>query len=77
MDSTTSNENEREKTAAACRRRKSLNRYTTYGLYLALLLIVIKYIFKQYPIVDFAVSIIIIAMLLAIFYLVIKSGLKR
>lgn len=77
MDPKTPNENERKKIEAIFRNQGLLKRYATYAVYLVLLLIVIKHFLKQYPIVDFAISIIIIVMLLGVFYLVIKSELIK
>lgn len=77
MDPNTPDENEKKKIAAISGKQVLLKRYATYALYLVLLLIIIKYFLKQYPIVDYAISIIIIVMLLAIFCLVIKSELMK
>ena len=77
MDPRAPNENERKKIEAIYRKQGLLKRYATYALYFALLLIVIKRFLTQYPIVDSAISILIIAVLLAIFYLVIKSELIK
>lgn len=78
METRTPDENATKKKEAIYRKKVALKRYMTYGLYVALLLIVVKHFLKQYPIVDFAISIIIIAMLLALFYLVIiNEFIKR
>ena len=77
MDPETPIKNERKKRAAIYKNRGLQNRNAIYAVYLILLLIVIKHFLKQYPIVESAISIIIIVMLLAIFCLVIKNELIK
>jgi len=74
MNQKSPNENKTKKIEGIIRNQGLLKRNATYAVYLVLLLIIIKHFLKQYPIVDFAISIIIVVVLLAIFYLVIKSA---
>ena len=77
MDTRTPNKKEIKKLEAIYKKQGAHKHYATYAVYLVLLLIVIKHFLEQYPVVDFALSIIIVAMLLAIFYLVIKSEIIK